>query len=49
MWQGLFIDGTCQYVIRWDYSYKPTLFDFNVPIVGSSVYEIITVNVEVRF
>ncbi len=49
MWYGLYINGECQYAIRWDQSGKPTTFDFNVPILSSTVYEIIRVDVIGRY
>lgn len=47
MWYGLYINGECWFAARFDS--KPTVFDFNIPIIASSVYEVITVDVIARF
>lgn len=42
-WFGLFIGGDLEYVIKWNGSYLPTVFDFNVAIHSWREYEILEV------
>jgi hypothetical protein len=45
IWYGLKVDGELIAVLRWRYSGRPTLFDFERSISSSVEYEIVEVEV----
>ncbi len=47
MFYGLFVNGECEYVIKYNDG-KPSIFDFGIPIFNTNVYEVISVDVNLR-
>ncbi len=49
MWYGLLVNGELEYVIKWGYYGKPIVSDFNISAINDNVYEVVWVDVSLRF